>query len=62
MQVIEFDQNNNFKFCSDVTCFKLEIEKGRICRDAFRKFYVYKIFVVFKDFPIKCIELKWNKS
>lgn len=61
MQVIEFDQNDNFKFCSDVHCFKLEIEKGRIYIDSFKKIYMYKIFIVFKDFPVKCIELQWNK-
>lgn len=26
MQVIDFDQNDNFKFCSDVSHFKLEIK------------------------------------
>lgn len=55
MQVIEFDQNDNFKFCSYVSCFKLQTEKGRIYWDAFGKFHVYKIFIVFKDIPIKCI-------
>lgn len=61
MQVIEFDQNDNSKFYSGVSCFKCEIEKGRIFWDALRKFLVYKIFIVFKDFPIKCIGLKLNK-
>lgn len=36
----DFDQNDNFKFCSDVSHFKLEIKKERIYWGAVRKFHV----------------------